>query len=43
MPRDFADLIEAGLNEAAGRFGAMGIVVLAQAWRDGRKGGCGGE
>jgi len=33
-----ADLIEAGLNEPAGRFGAMGIVALALAWRDHRKG-----
>lgn len=28
QPRGVADLIEAGLNEAAGRFGAMGIVAM---------------
>lgn len=31
MPGGIADLIEAGLNEAAGRFGAMGIWVLVLA------------
>lgn len=29
-----ADLIEAGLNEPAGWFWAMGIVAPALAWRD---------
>jgi hypothetical protein len=33
-----ADLIEAGLNEPAGRFCTMGIVALALAWRDNREG-----
>jgi len=33
-----ADLIEAGLNEPAAWFGAMGIVALALAWRDNREG-----
>ena len=33
-----ADLIEAGLNEAAGWFGAMGIWALASAWGDRREG-----
>lgn len=31
QPCGVADLIEAGLNEAAGRFCAMGIVALAPA------------
>ena len=33
----WADVIEAGLNEPAGRFSTMGIVALALAWRDHRK------
>ena len=33
-----ADLIEAGLNEPAGRFCVMGIMAMALAWRDNREG-----
>lgn len=43
MPCAVADLIEAGLNEAADLWGAMGIVACGLALGGGRNGGCGGE
>ena len=43
MPGAVADLIEAGLNEAAGLWGAMGIVAWALVRNGLRDGGCGCE
>lgn len=43
MPGAVADLIEAGLNEAAGLLGAMGIEAWALAWNGVRGRGCRGE